>query len=126
MPAPIRRPCSNIFVGHGLQMKLGDLGMARFVSPSRVPGGGAAGPPALARLTPNTFGTVQVGSVAAPFAPLLPCELLPCEPGHLWGLWWPSHRKALGSHRPEMCVQALALHRRDRSPAPWHHAVRRP
>ena len=41
---------ANIFISHGQQMKIGDLGMARFV---------AGAPHHLHRLTPNTFGTMQ-------------------------------------------------------------------
>lgn len=61
---------ANIFVSHGQQMKIGDLGMARFVTPPGV----AAGPPVLERLTPNTFGTIQVGCVR--------CAVLHCGAAH--------------------------------------------
>eukprot|EP00887_Chlorella_sp_A99_P004986 scaffold4.g4986.t1 len=71
---------ANIFVGHGQQMKIGDLGMARFTSlPS---GGGGGGPPQLSRLTPNTFGTMQY---AAP--ELINARLQPqAQPDLEWAL----------------------------------------
>ena len=77
----------NIFVGHGYQMKVGDLGCARIIIRNEGGGGNSEGDSGLRRLSPGVIGTQKYSAPELTNTDLRPVDMADWEWASMVDVW---------------------------------------